>query len=149
VFRVMSKCHATLVDAEEINYAQHIQAYCDRVDNSSELLKQHQEMQDTLATLLAQHPEMVLCHHDLVMANFVGSPERLYLIDWEYAAKGLAVMDYAALAVEWGFSDALICSHTHIRLDSLVMAKKLYRYMCQLWALAHDPQKTPAGAGVV
>lgn len=148
VFRLMDLCHEIKIETHQIEYADHIQTYwtviegaaVDCADIDAELKRQRQPMQDTLNTLIAQNQEWVLCHHDPVMANFVGTPERLFLIDWEYAAKGMAVMDYAALAVEWGFSDALICSRTQIRLDSLVMAKKLYRYMCRLWEAS---QKQP------
>ncbi len=105
------------------------------------LLKQRQPMQESLQALLDQQQATVLCHHDPVKTNFVGTPKRLYLIDWEYAAKGMAVMDYAALAVEWGFSNSTICTRTSIRPDSLVMAKNLYRYMCQLWEAAQSDPK--------
>lgn len=153
VFRLMKACHAIDVDVPEIDYSQHIQSYWAAIDSrqgenaGNELSIQRDAMQDVLATLCDLNQTTVLCHHDPVMANFVGSPERLYLIDWEYAARGLAVMDYAALAIEWGFSDAFICSHTQVRLDSLVMAKKLYRYMCQLWELSLVQKKPPPKQG--
>jgi|GEM_PF-86031 len=158
VFGLIEKCHAIKIDTQQLDYAQHIQSYWAKIEQSAiaqsgteqtgklidpALINQRQAMQESLQALSAQQQESVLCHHDPVMANFVGSPKRLYLIDWEYAAKGMAVMDYAALAVEWGFSDATICARTNIRLDSLVMAKKLYRYMCLLWAMAQS-EPSPA-----
>jgi len=69
----------------------------------------------------------------LVVANFVGSSERLYLIDWEYAARGLLLMDYAALGVEWGIDDAVITNQTGIEAELLIKAKELYKYLCKLW----------------
>lgn len=140
-FRVIEKCHAIKIDTDDIDYARHIQTYWDILDRSGHpvsttLIEQRHTMQASLNVLSSMQQEVVLCHHDPVMANFVGTTKRLFLIDWEYAANGMAVMDYAALAVEWGFSDAMICSRTSIRLDSLVMAKNLYRYMCRLWEAA-------------
>jgi len=138
VFGLLEKCHAIKIDTDQIDYAQHIQTYWAKIEQSGKpihqaLINKRQAMQKCLLRLSAQQQTTVLCHHDPIMANFVGSPERLYLIDWEYAALGMAVMDYAALAVEWGFSDATICARTDIHPRSLAMAKKLYRYMCQLW----------------
>lgn len=151
VFRLLEKCHAIKIDTPQLDYAQHIQTYWARIEQSAitqsgteqtgkpieqALINERQAMMECLLTLSAQQQAPVLCHHDPVMANVVGSPKRLYLIDWEYAAKGMAVLDYAALAVEWGFSDAKICARTDVRLHSLILAKKLYRYMCQLWQAA-------------
>lgn len=154
VFRLIDKCHAIEIDIQQLDYAQHIQTYWNKIEQPETrqsakpidpaLLKQRQTMQDFLQILSDQQPVAVLCHHDPVMANFVGTPQRLFLIDWEYAAKGLAVMDYAALAVEWGFSDATICTRTPIYPEALAMAKQLYRYLCRLWEAARsEPQQRP------
>ena len=59
-------------------------------------------------------------------------PERLYLIDWEYAANGLQIMDYAALATEWQIDDATILAKTDFNPESLTKAKALYQYLCAL-----------------
>ena len=98
-------------------------------------------MQKLLETLAANDPEIGLCHHDLVPENFVGTAERLYLIDWEYAASGFLVMDYAAVGIEWDIDDAKIILHTGIEQELLVMAKMLYSYICELW----EEQKKPRG----
>ena len=90
-------------------------------------------MQLLLQSLLDSDNPFGLCHHDPVVANFVGSPGRLYLIDWEYAATGLQIMDYAALAVEWRADDATVMHHAKWHPQSLSRAKELYRYLCALW----------------
>jgi thiamine kinase-like enzyme len=93
-------------------------------------------MQDLLDSPLFKHAETGLCHHDPIMANFVGGPDRLYLIDWEYAAKGLLVMDYAALAIEWKIEDNIILTNSGIDPELLTKAKKLYTYLSKLWQQA-------------
>ncbi len=93
---------------------------------------------ENLHTLLSSQNEPVLCHHDPVKANFVGTTQRLFLIDWEYASKGLAVMDYAALAIEWGVEDQLVLKGSGIQPEALNQAKILYRYLCVLWAAAQN-----------
>jgi hypothetical protein len=45
-------------------------------------------------------------------------------------------MDYAALAIEWGVDDQMVLDGTGIQAEALDQAKRLYKYMCQLWAVA-------------
>ena len=86
-----------------------------------------------LESLLNSDSPTGLCHHDPVVANFVGTPERLYLIDWEYASNGLQIMDYAALAQEWQLDDSVVLQYTAVEPELLMKARKLYRYLCLLW----------------
>ncbi len=69
-------------------------------------------------------------------ANFVGTPGRLYLIDWEYAATGLQIMDYAAFATEWQMDDATLLAKTGCDPEHFNMARTLYQYLCSLWDAA-------------
>jgi thiamine kinase len=136
---LLKRCHQLNVIATRINYAEHIEHYWQQIEaklqlSNPGLLDQRTQMQSTLKQLISNNPATGICHHDPVTANFVGTPERLYLIDWEYAAYGLLIMDYAALAIEWGIDDATILEHTGIGLDSFGQAKELYVYLCQLWA---------------
>jgi thiamine kinase-like enzyme len=47
---------------------------------------------------------LVPCHNDLVLANFLVAPERIYLIDWEYSGNHDFCWDLASLASEAEFS---------------------------------------------
>ncbi len=135
---LLSRCHQLDIEAPSIDYTDHIKKYWgiiedkDHVTNSG-LQQQRQAMQELLEDILNSDTPMGLCHHDPVVANFVGSTERLYLIDWEYAAHGLLVMDYAALGIEWGIDDAAIVARTGLESEELTMAKSLYHYLCALW----------------
>jgi len=137
VFKLIRKCHSLEVNAATLDYEQHIGNYWRLINNtktvSKSLLRQREVMQQLLCSLLETEPQRGLCHHDLVKANFVGYPKRLYLIDWEYAARGLVVMDYAALSIEWGISDEVVLGYADIEAESLGMAKRLYGYLCALW----------------
>ncbi|MCP4048527.1 MAG: phosphotransferase, partial [Gammaproteobacteria bacterium] len=90
-------------------------------------------MKSVLESLIAKAPLTGLCHHDPVVANFVGNSDRLYLIDWEYSARGLRVMDYAALGIEWGLDDKIVLAQTGLKPELLAMAGVVYRYLCELW----------------
>jgi thiamine kinase len=137
-FSLLSRCHQLDVKAPSIDYTDHIKKYWDIIEGKDQitnpgLQQQRQAMQGILEDILNSDTPTGLCHHDPVIANFVGNANRLYLIDWEYAAHGLLVMDYAALRIEWGIDDATIVARTGLESEELTMAKSLYRYLCALW----------------
>ena len=138
-FSLLKQCHQLKVVAPTINYANHIEQYWKILENKTHLLntdlaEQREPMRELLEALINSGTPTCLCHHDPVVANFVGNANRLYLIDWEYAAHGLQVMDYAALSFEWGIDDAVVIERTGVELELLVMAKNFYKYLCALWA---------------
>ena len=47
---------------------------------------------------------IVFGHHDLLPGNFIDDGERIFLIDWEYAAFGTAMFDLANLSANGSFS---------------------------------------------
>jgi len=135
---LLRRCHRLEVAAPEIGYATHIEHYWKTIENGDmyvapDLLAQREPMRDLLAHITNSDTSMGLCHHDPVVENFVGSPGRLYLIDWEYAVRGLQVIDYAALVIEWGLDDSAATKPTATTPELLSAAKDLYRYMCALW----------------
>jgi len=137
-FQLLEVCHQLDVNAASFNYAGHIERYWKIIEARSHpvdatLVSQREPMQSTLESLLNSNTPTGLCHHDPVIANFVGNANRLYLIDWEYAAHGLVVMDYAALGVEWGIDDATIAARSGLKSEELISAKSLYSYLCSLW----------------
>jgi thiamine kinase len=136
--KLLDRCHQLEVDAPLIDYRSHLERYLQIIEKrqqtaGTDLIKQQEPMNATLTSLINSNPQTGLCHHDPVTANFVGSPERLYLVDWEYAAKGLLAMDYAAFATEWKLDNEIILARTHISGESLAAAKTLYQYLCELW----------------
>jgi thiamine kinase len=137
-FDLLNRCHQLEIDTQIINYSDHIEHYWHIIESKNrapnpQLKAQRKPMQLMLEELLASGTEVGLCHHDPVIANFVGQPERLYLIDWEYAARGLVIMDYSALAAEWKIDDVKVVEQTGVQADLLNMAKALYQYLCDLW----------------
>ena len=136
--KVLKTCHQMDVSAPGIDYARHIGHYWQMIEagkkpHDPRLDRQRKPMQSTLESLISSNTPTGLCHHDPVIANFVGTPDRLYLVDWEYAATGLQIMDYAAFATEWHIDDATIQAKTGLDRDHLKMAKALYGYLCMLW----------------
>jgi len=143
VFDLLERCHRLDLDVARIDYVNHIERYWQILERNNEvytpdLYQQRRAMRSLLEEILGSGSQSGLCHHDPVVANFVGKPDSLFLVDWEYAARGLLVMDYAALGVEWRIDDPLIIARTGIEPELLTMAKSLYGYMCELWTLISD-----------
>jgi thiamine kinase-like enzyme len=137
---LLQRCHRIKVDAPIIDYSSYIEAYwqtieADGLKVAPELREQREAMHSMIEEITAGSAATVLCHHDPVVENFVGTPGRLYLVDWEYAARGLAVMDYAAFAVEWDLDDAAINAGMDIDSALLAKIKAFYRYLCDLWEM--------------
>jgi len=137
-FTLLDRCHQLDINAPTINYFDHIEHYWRIIESGNKsssptLINQRKPMQLLLESLLNSNTPSGLCHHDPVIANFVGTPDRLYLIDWEYASNGLQIMDYAAMATEWKLDDATVLEGTNFEPGLLIKAKQLYGYLCLLW----------------
>ena len=50
--------------------------------------------------------QWVPCHNDLIAANFLQSQDRIYLLDWEYAAMGDPYVDLGNCAANFCMDDA-------------------------------------------
>ena len=137
-FSLLESCHQLDVKASSINYFNHIEHYWQIIEAKNQpinagLSQQRKPIEQTLDSLLKSNTPTGICHHDPVTANFVGTPDRLYLIDWEYASTGLQIMDYAALAIEWQIDDATMHEQTGIEPGLLTDAKAIYAYLRALW----------------
>jgi thiamine kinase-like enzyme len=137
-FELLKRCHRLDVDAPAIDYFSHIEHYWKIIENKDQLsnrtlLDQRGPVRSMLQSLIASTPSTGLCHHDPVVANFVGNTKKLYLVDWEYAARGLVVMDYAALGIEWGMDEEMVLAQTGLEAELLGRAEAVYRYLCELW----------------
>ncbi len=58
------------------------------------------------AALAARGEAPVLCHDDLLAANFIASPDGLRIVDWEYAGMGSRWFDLGNFAVNNGLDAA-------------------------------------------
>ncbi len=64
--------------------------------------------------------EPVLCHNDLLAANFIDDGARLWLVDWEYAGYNTALFDVANLA-----SNSLLDAATREAVTELVLERRV------------------------
>ena len=134
---LLAATHGLDIDLPTFDYAEYIEKCwqiidAGRVVNDKALLAERRKMH-ALATELSAAADIGVCHHDPVKSNFVFCADRLYLLDWEYAARGFIAMDYAALSVEWELDAAEILSRVSLEPAVLDKAKTLYLYLCRLW----------------
>jgi thiamine kinase-like enzyme len=65
------------------------------------------ELAVRIAAVLGGHEHApVPCHDDLLTANFIRDGDRVWIVDWEYAAMGDRYFDLGNLSVNNGFGDA-------------------------------------------
>lgn len=135
---LLSRVHALDVNAPVFDYAAHIEKFWQLIEprqelNNASLLTRRVEMRECVAEFAALATTVALCHHDPTRANVVGKKNNLYLLDWEYAGRGFAEIDYAALSVEWDIDSAEIVKRVALEPGLLESAKTIYLYICQLW----------------
>jgi thiamine kinase-like enzyme len=90
--------------------------------------------------------ESTMCHNDLLPANVLLTPERLWIIDYEYAGMNHAVFDLANLSVNCGFDDAadhrLLMAYdgdvSDRRLAQLALMKMMSEMREGMWAVVQQ-----------
>lgn len=69
------------------------------------------DFKESLQRWQNQQRTAVLCHHDLLPENIIEQENRLYILDWEYAAVGCGDLDFLSIGcrkqVKDAFSQAL------------------------------------------
>ena len=94
--------------------------------------------------------ESTLCHNDLLPANVLLAPERLWIIDYEYAGMNHAVFDLANLSVNCDFDEAadhrLLMAYdgdTSVqRLAQLALMKVMSEMREGMWAVVQQAIST-------
>jgi len=90
------------------------------------------ELVDCLAGLDAARARGV-CHHDPGPWNVIFAGGRPWLLDWEFAARGLPVLDLAAVVVDWQQPAAQVARLAGAEPGQLDLACVFYRGLCRLW----------------
>ncbi len=56
-----------------------------------------QKMERLMLATQTDYPQRCFCHNDIVCANIIDAGDRLFLLDWEYAAMGDPLFDLAVV----------------------------------------------------
>lgn len=114
--------------------------YCRRL-GSGPLVAKLAQQASGIARALQPAGREVFCHNDLHHLNLVEAPGRLFVIDWEYAGAGQAVMDLAGYVayheLEPPAVEALIAAYGNRQprpaMDSLRRAHWLFEAVWWAW----------------
>ena len=66
----------------------------------------HERSREIEAALSGAEHEPVPCHNDLLAGNFLRGPERIWIVDWEYAGMGDRYFDLANFAINNELTEA-------------------------------------------
>ncbi|MCB1747544.1 MAG: phosphotransferase [Gammaproteobacteria bacterium] len=83
---------------------------------------------------IAARAAVACTHHDVVPGNVLFTGRSAMLIDWEYAARGWPLLDWAALAAEWGLPAADVAAAAGLAPGELADGRALYAAICALWS---------------
>ncbi len=144
----LQRIHALDVATTAFDYQQHAKNYWQQLeDRNTSIPAALYRQREKILPLLASIPaSIVICHHDPNPKNIIVHADRLYFLDWEYAAPGWPAFDYAALSVEWNIPVDKLESADGIGIGELKKAVDLYVYFCNLWL---ELQKTEGTTGTL
>lgn len=135
LLNAFEKIHSLNVDCPEFSYMTHLLSYWEVIDRENIEISRAVgvERDFILARTQEIEPDRILCHHDPLPLNTIVSNDRLYFLDWEYAARGWLAFDYAALCTEWKLEIKNIPLASPIPEEEFELALKLYYHLCELW----------------
>ena len=112
----------------------------------------HREADAARRALTAAPTPLAPCHNDPLAENFIDSPPRMFLVDWEYAGMNDPMWDLGDLSVEAGFSpeqdEALLRAYFEgapppEQRGRMVLAKGLCDLVWTLWGLLQVMNDNP------
>jgi len=129
----LHRIHTLKIDTTTFDYRQHAENYWQQLQAGNiripdDLYRQREKIIPLLARI---PPARIICHHDPNPKNIIVRANKLYFLDWEYAAPGWPAFDYAALSVEWNIPIDKLALVDGI--DDIKTSIELYVYFCDLW----------------
>jgi thiamine kinase-like enzyme len=112
----------------------------------------HRQAEATRRVLVERPARLAPCHNDPLAENFLDAPERMYLVDWEYAGMNDPMWDLGDLSVEAGFGpdqdEALLRAYfggvpPPEQRGRMVLAKGLCDLVWTLWGLLQVMNDNP------
>jgi thiamine kinase-like enzyme len=112
-----------------------------------------QKEADAARQVMSERPAALApCHNDPLAENFLDAPDRMYLVDWEYAGMNDPMWDLGDLSVEAGFGpeqdEALLRAYFEgappaAQRGRMVLAKGLCDLVWTLWGLLQVMNDNP------
>ena len=132
----INQIHNLNVETEKFDYQKHEQNYWQQLQDKNIaipefLIRQRENILGFIENIPVQNG---ICHHDLNPDNIIVQSDKIYFLDWEYAAPAWPALDFAALSVEWAVPAEQIPLPVHISIDEVLLASELYIHLCNLWS---------------
>jgi thiamine kinase len=132
----INQIHNLNVETEKFDYQKHEQNYWQQLqDKAVSIPDELFSRRDSVLKFIEEIPvTATICHHDLNPANIIVQSDRIYFLDWEYAAPAWPALDFAALSVEWAIPVEQLPLPAHISVKDVLLASELYIHLCDLWS---------------
>jgi len=133
----IQRIHALDVAKAPFDYKQYAEHYWQQLqDRNISIPDDLHHQRDRILPLLTNIPTTnIICHHDPNPQNIIVRSNRLYFLDWEYAAPGWPAFDFAAISVEWNIPPNELAKLNDIDVDEIKQTIDLYIYLCDLWSV--------------
>jgi thiamine kinase len=130
----INQVHNLKIETEKFNYQQHEENYWQQLKNNNvadEFYRRRESMLEYIEEIPLTN---TICHHDPNPGNILVRSDKIYFIDWEYAAPAWPAFDFAALSVEWSVPVEQLNLPDGINIDDVLKASEFYVYLCDLWS---------------
>ena len=131
----IKQIHNLDIETEKFDYQKHEQNYWQQLQDKAVFIPDELYRQrDSVLGFIEQIPvTATICHHDLNPGNIIVQSDRIYFLDWEYAAPAWPALDFATLSVEWDVPVEQIKLPEQITINEVLQATDFYIYLCDLW----------------
>jgi thiamine kinase len=136
----LEQIHSLKLATPPFNYYEHAENYWQSLlDKNGSVAEELSREREVILSQIKDHSASnIICHHDPNPNNILVKSNKLFFIDWEYAAPGWPALDYAALSVEWAISISQLNLPKDIKVDEVLEAIEFYNYLCKLWAALQE-----------
>lgn len=132
----LTRIHSLDVSTAPFNYKEHVENYWQRlIERNIDIPDALYHRREKILPRLADIPRTnVICHHDPNPMNIIVKTDRIYFLDWEYAALAWQAFDFAAVSIEWDISIDKLPVPSEISTEEIELALDLYLFLCELWS---------------
>ena len=132
----INQIHNLNVETKKFDYQKHEQNYWQQLqDKAVSIPDELYRQRDSVLGFIEKIPvTATICHHDLNPGNIIIQSDKIYFLDWEYAAPAWPAFDFAALSVEWAIPVEQLPLPAHISVYDVLQATEFYIYLCNLWS---------------
>jgi thiamine kinase-like enzyme len=138
----LNQIHSLDISTAPFDYKQHVENYWQQLLKNNIYItdKLYLKREKLLPRLVSISYANVICHNDPNPMNIIIKSDKVYFLDWEYAALAWQAFDFAAFSIEWKISTTKLPVPANISTEEIDLAIDLYIFLCELWTcLQNNP----------